>query len=769
MKQLAVICLFLCCAMLGAATLLNETFSSALPAGWTPSGSANNHWSHSATSNAGGAAAGELKFSFSPTETGTLRYISPMFDTSKVYDMTLNFRHMVDWFSSSFTLSVQISRDLSTWSTVWTTTPTGNISAANVNVTIPFAQGMSATTYLAFVFSGNTNNIDYWYVDDISLTYVNSLGSGTWQTMSHYPEGDLIIPDGHTLTLNAGTGVFFDPGYGVQVRGRLLVNGTASNNVRFSEFLTGQGWSGINLVSVGAANDSTLINYAWIEKSSSSGFFVSNFSKVRLSNCLIESNQSASAASGGGIYCANSNIVVENCYIENNSASNYGSGADFYNCSPTLRDNVVYYNQLNGGLGALALRYCNLNNVTGNKICNNIVNSGESAVYLLECSGGFRRNLIANNHSHGLFTWNTSSLLEIVNCDVVYNQGRGISVNYPHSIRNCIIWGNGSWEIYNGASAISPEVRFNCLELGFSNLENVAYASYIGNISANPLFMAPTTANGIAQNGLAADWTLQDFSPCIDAGDYLMPLDDDFSNPDIGMHTRRLKPTLIRAADVAPDQGHQIDLRWLPNDKDVAWDPAAWYHVFRSVTSRADYGPDALLVTDPRQITPDLAASNHKILWQQGDRTLYFLGQVKAMMREDYGLIVPTLRDSSATGTHGEVFVVTYLDSVYFWDSVGLYGYSVDNIPPLSPERVELTRLSGSRCLLSWDEVTEGAWEGNSYPETNAIVYKVYASDFPGFEPGPASYLLSTDNPSAILTGESAPRRFYRIVASDSD
>lgn len=82
---------------------------------------------------------------------------------------------------------------------------------------------------------------------------------------------------------------------------------------------------------------------------------------------------------------------------------------------------------------------------------------------------------------------------------------------------------------------------------------------------------------------------------------------------------------------------------------------------------------------------------------------------------------------------------------------------------------MDLTYISANQLNLSWDEVTEGFLDGNSYPESNLITYKIYAGDTPDFEISPSTYLLSTTNPFTILNNQTSDKKFYLIVASDSE
>lgn len=771
MKTTFLVFLVLSCSLLTAFDIIHETFDTALPSGWTMQGPTTTNWIWSNTNTAGGSI-GELKFTDMPYGTGTFKFISPAFDTRKVHDMVFTFRQKLDDYASSangYSISVLLSTDLVYWDLVWSRTGTDSYGPTQTIVNIDYWRVKSQTTYLAFAFTGNSFDLNSWCIDNAVLSYTNTFGGDIWETGSHYPVGNIIIPSGQTLTLQPGTSINMYTDTYIDVDGRLLVNGTATSKVYFQS-QPGLVWKGIDINNVTTSNDSTIINYAVIQNSNESGVYVYITNKVRISNTEIKYNSVSGTNSGGGIYCGASNIVMDNCSITNNNSAYFGSGAYFTNCTPTLTNNRFYNNNLTGAQGALTFVTCNVNYVTGNYICNNTFGaSAHYGVYFTNCQGTFQKNVVANNQSEGLRLYLCDTNFTISHCDIVNNVGLGIDAYSYLTLVNCILWGHGGYELYNSYGSTQVSVRYCCVEQGLSGLYNVAPSYYTNSISSNPLFVNPTTGAGSGYDALAADWRLQDLSPCIDAGDPIFYYDDDFSNSDIGVYNRLLKPALYRAADVSPDQGHQIDLRWYRNDKDYTWDPSAWYHAFRWMPDRSEIPFAALIVTDPRQITPELVAQNRDIYWRDGIRTLYFLGQQKAMNRPDYGLIVPTLQDSSSTGMHDEVFVVTYFDNVYFWDSVGLSGYSVDNIPPLAPTRPAIARTGSNQYTLTWDEVSEGIWEGNTYEETNPLTYKIYGNADYDFELTPANLIATTTNPWIVLNNQPPDHLYYRIVVSDSE
>lgn len=769
MKTILMFIFVFSCAFLGAATLINETFNGTnLPAGWTFQGPQVGAWSISPTIVAGGSA-NEARLNNSPGGYGTYRLISPPIDTRKVHDMTLSFRHMFDHYDTQefATIAVELAHDTESFDwELWYVAPTGDIGPTQVTVPISFDLGMSETTYISLVFRGNNWYISSWYIDDIVLTYNNTLGSGTWTTGTYYPVGDLIIPNGHTLTLQAGTALLLSSDKQLTVQGRLLANGTASQPITFTTPQIRQYWAGIKFDNVNSTNDSSFIFNAIIEYSNDAGIYIDHSNKLRISNSIIRSN---SSNAGGGIYCNSSFAIIEGCDFYDNTSTAMGAAIVVSGSTPTVRDNRMYNNTSIGTGGSiLHLSACNLSGVYNNQISANYLSTSSNSfgVRTVNATGTFLRNLINNNQAGGLYVYAGSTVsTTVLNCDIGYNGEVGF-FNYANTVtlKNTIIWGNGGYAISNYQSWDHINISYCCFDAGSTS--NVIPTDISNCVYSNPQFINPTSGSGTPDWSFFKDWGLQLLSPCIDAGDPASPLNPDGSIEDIGMYYRQLKPIITRVADVPNDQGHQVDLNWNRNDIDVAFYPNAFYTVWREGSSRTE---NVVFITDLAQITQGFDPLGRDICFRDGNRTWYYLQQVWAMNFSEYGWIAPTLLDATISGNNEVNFMVAYHNNNGIWQSIPQSGYSVDNIPPYAPARLTLTPASANQFNLTWDEVTEGVWEGNSYPELNLITYKIYAGDTPYFEISPSSYLMSTTYPFALLNNQTQNKRFYKIVASDSE
>jgi len=765
MKCILIVAFCAFCSVFWAVDLINESFSlpPSIPTGWTISGTNTAAWSVVNSSNAGGAA-GELRLTHTPYGPGQCRFISPAIDTRQVHDMTLSFRHRLDdWegSSTSYWIGVQISNNLTDWTTLWSVSTTTDIAATQQNITISYDKGMSQTTYIAFWFSGNNYYLDDWYIDNVNLSYENTLGTGNWGAGNYFPVGNVNIPSGHTFTIPAMTTMHFEYGKSLNVEGALKVMGDFGAPVTLTSTGSGSTWGGIKLLNISSAQDSTLINNALIEFSNDSAIMISYSNKVRVSNCHIDSNSCNPLWSV--LILSDTNAIIENNTFTNNGGSGYPTLWVYYG-APKIRNNRFDGNNIGYGTAMIKLDHYNLSNFTANNMIRNIGADGSSIVMdISNCSGVLSRQMIANNAASAISANVPSGSIDITNCLLVNNYGRGLFATGNVRVNSSIIWGNAQGSIHNYNS--NPYFRYSCIAGGQPGISGtIVYGDhYLENISSNPLFVNPTTSYTDTSDPTMRDWTLQTISPCIDKGDPAQPIDEDGSIVDIGMYSRKLKPFINKASDVPGDQGHQLDLVWLRNDLDTSYQAGAFYSVWREGGSR----DNALQLASPDDLPNALNHKGQNICWWDGDRTWYYLFQVPAVNLTDYGLIVPTLQDSSSTSTYAANYRVIYHNSLGYWPSVSKSGYSVDNIPPLAPHSLCLTGVAPTQYNLSWEEVTEGTWLGNSYPEINQIRYKVYASNIPEVPIIPENLVGISTTPQMLINAI-GNRRFFKVLAFDT-
>ena len=146
--------------------LLEEYFDSFPPTDWTTTGGTN--WQGGSSNNAGGTAP-EAEFNWSPSTTATQRLVSPVINTTGSSSLDLQFMHMVNDYNGDYELRIETTSDGTNWNTAWSLIPNANVGPEQINETITTPDVGSATFQIAWVFVGNSFNINYWYVDDILL------------------------------------------------------------------------------------------------------------------------------------------------------------------------------------------------------------------------------------------------------------------------------------------------------------------------------------------------------------------------------------------------------------------------------------------------------------------------------------------------------------------------------------------------------------------------------------------------------------------------
>ena len=157
-----------------AQVLLNEDFGSGTfpPAGWTISAQSAN-WSAVSTSNAGGSAP-EARLNWSPQFNATSRLQSPSLDLSanESGQILISFRHMVDHYGGPYTIGLAYSENEGPWQNLWTiVNPTADVPAQVVSLQLTEEDFPvnGSDVKIALFFSGASFNINFWYIDDVSV------------------------------------------------------------------------------------------------------------------------------------------------------------------------------------------------------------------------------------------------------------------------------------------------------------------------------------------------------------------------------------------------------------------------------------------------------------------------------------------------------------------------------------------------------------------------------------------------------------------------
>ncbi len=169
--------------------LIYEDFSANFPPdGWSIEGGTN--WQYSPTNNAGGIVP-EAMFYWSPSTVATQRLISYPMDTSDMFSLYLEFTHYVDPYATFLLdISIQTTSDGINWNLAEQLDYyEDEIMLEELMINTPDVG--SESFQIAWVFDGDSFNLDAWYVDDILLC--------------EYYSGDTGIVEG-MVTLSGGTG-----------------------------------------------------------------------------------------------------------------------------------------------------------------------------------------------------------------------------------------------------------------------------------------------------------------------------------------------------------------------------------------------------------------------------------------------------------------------------------------------------------------------------------------------------------------------------------
>jgi hypothetical protein len=170
--------------------MIEEHFNIFPPTGWTTTSTSGQiNWGGYNSNNAGGTAP-EARFYWTPSTTAVQRMITMPINTIGSSTLDLEFKHYISDFSGGYYIRLETTSDGTNWNTVqsW---PAANLPATTENIIIDNDDVGSTSFQLAWVFDGNSYNINYWYVDDVYIE------SGTPQNMG-YLEGE--------VTLSGGTG-----------------------------------------------------------------------------------------------------------------------------------------------------------------------------------------------------------------------------------------------------------------------------------------------------------------------------------------------------------------------------------------------------------------------------------------------------------------------------------------------------------------------------------------------------------------------------------
>ncbi|MCU0850798.1 MAG: immune inhibitor A, partial [Candidatus Thermoplasmatota archaeon] len=178
-------------------TLLEEDFAGGVPpAGWGTNYPGN--WYSSSTNYAGGVAP-EAIFSWTPSSVGEHLLYTGNIDTTGFTALALKFKEYVNDYNGDYTLKVVTSIDGgATWQDAYVRAG-GPYGPTTTEITLTAANGIgSATFMIAWDMSGDSFNINYWYIDDVWMGIVDMIDEYAESAFVDVDAGasaNVILPD----------------------------------------------------------------------------------------------------------------------------------------------------------------------------------------------------------------------------------------------------------------------------------------------------------------------------------------------------------------------------------------------------------------------------------------------------------------------------------------------------------------------------------------------------------------------------------------------
>jgi hypothetical protein len=378
----------------------------------------------------------------------------------------------------------------------------------------------------------------------------------TWSSDTVKIYNDIVIENQATLQIDPGVYVEFQGNYSLTIYGRIRAIGTQYDTINFTIYDTTSfgdtatlqgGWGSIKLLD--NTTDTSVFSYcrlsygkaiepgAYIndnlnEENMGGALFVKNYANLICNNSTFYHNRASWA--GGALWVKNcSAIILRSNTFKENAVYYYGGGAILESCVSALISGntfvlnraVVFYQTewgwiIHGSGGGLRINInCNAL-VINNKFFNN--HSASGSIYETAYNCLINNNIIANNMGGGIVNGHGNAISKYNNNIVVNNMSYdhiGCGMIYSSifmKMRNNIIWGNDkipSWpwdpiQLYCTDSTIA-DFTYMCNPDGYPGE---------GNIIDNPQFVNPTEGAGLDYDGSAADWSLQNSSPCVNTG-----------------------------------------------------------------------------------------------------------------------------------------------------------------------------------------------------------------------------------------------------------
>lgn len=334
---------------------------------------------------------------------------------------------------------------------------------------------------------------------------------------------------------------------------------TAHDLTNFDDQSYESGWQGFFVVSEPNMNDSLVMDYCTIsyakvtdgtpeDERNGAGLHLYNKKYCRMSHCTLSNNHAYNTGAtqmpgngGGGVYMMNPGIcVIEYCYFTHNYGC-WGSGM-ILSGNRTFNIHDCEFVANNGTYGTAFYMHIG-SSAAGPNVYNNYVHGNHGqAVYLSwdVKTGRFHDNIIVNNEgepplmggtSPNKSLWYNNTIVLNKSCGFMGIQCGGIFTVGEQIIFNNIIYANG-----NSLSFGEKQFDFDPVNGNPTFFNNCVsyYHNNPGNVFDEPEFVDPAFGLGPDYDYPDADWSLRDYSPCINAGSMDQsgyPATDIYGNP----------------------------------------------------------------------------------------------------------------------------------------------------------------------------------------------------------------------------------------------
>ncbi len=361
-------------------------------------------------------------------------------------------------------------------------------------------KGKAITVASYFLFDGDTSHITNTIIDGSQPSHPDS-GSVVYFISG---EDTTSVLCGFTIT--GGTGTYIATYNDVSGGGIILwpSGGKICNNIiEYNSVYYNGGYAhggGImaDVDSIGLVIENNIIRNNTVTGNSGAtgggiSLFNPDYARI-VNNTIVDNTVGCSlGAWGGGINCGygySDNTHILNNYIRGNktiSGLRGGGGISIYNCTPILRNNLIFENSANSGGGVLVELVTEITSQVG--IIGQSTKSTLTYDKLIQDDTKFENNTIVKNSAT--------------------MGGGGIrSAGCTPELMNCIVWGN--------TASIDPQISGNAT-VNYSDIEGGW--SGTGNIDEDPLMVASN-----------AYCILESTSPCVDAG-HSDPIYNDVEDP----------------------------------------------------------------------------------------------------------------------------------------------------------------------------------------------------------------------------------------------